>query len=61
MAQTGFAEKDWKSLYRIGGLSALICAAMYLLASAVYIPANLAGPPPGNCARMVHIVSGPCA
>ena len=48
MAQTGFAENDWKSLYRIGGLSALICAAMYLLASAVYIPANLAGPPPGN-------------
>ena len=48
MIQPGIVDNDWKSLYLFGGSSALICAAMYLLASAIYIPASLAGPPPGN-------------
>jgi len=37
-----------KSLYRIGGAAALICALVYLIALAIYVPANLAGPPPGT-------------
>ena len=48
MAQTGIADRDWQSLYRTGGMSAWLCAAMYLLASAIYIPANLAAPPPAD-------------
>jgi fumarate reductase subunit D len=33
-------------LYRIGGAAALICALMYLVTLGVYVPANLASPPP---------------
>lgn len=36
----------WTGLYRIGGVAALICAVMYLITLAVYVPANLANPPP---------------
>ena len=35
-----------KGLYRIGGVAALICALMYLITLGVYVPANLASPPP---------------
>jgi fumarate reductase subunit D len=35
-----------KGLYRIGGAAALVCALMYLITLGVYIPANLASPPP---------------
>jgi len=35
-----------KGLYRIGGAAALICALMYLITLGVYVPANLASPPP---------------
>jgi hypothetical protein len=38
----------WKGLYRIGGVAALTCALMYLITLAVYVPANLASPPPGT-------------
>jgi hypothetical protein len=39
-------ELTWTGLYTIGGAAALICAVMYLVTLAVYIPANLASPPP---------------
>lgn len=37
---------SWKSLYKVGGVAALICALMYLITLGVYVPANLASPPP---------------
>jgi hypothetical protein len=40
------ADSIWNSLYKIGGAAALICALMYLVTLAIYIPANLASPPP---------------
>jgi hypothetical protein len=50
MNETGTesAGSIWNSLYRIGGVAALICALMYLVTLAIYIPANRAGPPPGT-------------
>jgi hypothetical protein len=42
------ADSRWKSLYRVGGVTALLCALMYLIALIVYVPANRAGPPPGT-------------
>ena len=39
-------DLTWKSLYKIGGVAALICAVMYLITLGVYVPANLASPPP---------------
>jgi hypothetical protein len=41
-------DSNWNSLYRIGGAAALICALMYLITLAVYLPANLASPPPST-------------
>ena len=41
-------DLTWKGLYKVGGSAALIIAAMYLLAMVIYIPANLAGPPPST-------------
>ncbi len=41
-------DSNEKSLYRIGGAAALMCALMYLIAMAIYVPANRAGPPPGT-------------
>jgi fumarate reductase subunit D len=48
MNETGTktADPNWISLYRIGGAAALICAVMYLITLGVYVPANLASPPP---------------
>jgi hypothetical protein len=37
-----------RGLYRIGGVAALLCAGMYVIALAVYVPANRAGPPPAT-------------
>jgi hypothetical protein len=37
-----------ENLYQIGGAAALICAVMYVITLAVYIPANQAGPPPSS-------------
>jgi hypothetical protein len=37
-----------EGIYKIGGAAALICALMYLVTLGIYIPANRAGPPPGN-------------
>lgn len=45
-AETAIGDPIWKNLYKIGGVAALICAVMYLLTLVVYIPANLANPPP---------------
>jgi hypothetical protein len=39
-------DLTWRGLCTIGGAAALICAVMYLITLAVYIPANLASPPP---------------
>lgn len=36
------------NLYRIGGVSALICAGMYFIALGIYIPAYRVGPPPAT-------------
>jgi hypothetical protein len=41
-------DSGWKDLYRIGGIAALICALMYIITLIVYIPANLASPPPAT-------------
>jgi hypothetical protein len=40
------ADSNWIGLYRIGGAAALISALMYIITLVVYIPANLANPPP---------------
>lgn len=42
------SDSKWNGLYKVGAASALICALMYLITLAIYIPANRAGPPPGN-------------
>jgi len=42
------AHSIWKNPYRIGGIAALLCALMYLIALGIYIPAYRAGPPPGT-------------
>jgi hypothetical protein len=42
----GTIDRAWRGFYRIGGAAALICALMYLITLGVYVPANLAGPPP---------------
>jgi hypothetical protein len=34
------------SLLKVGGAAALLCALMYVITLVVYVPANLAGPPP---------------
>jgi hypothetical protein len=39
-------DLTWRGLYRIGGAAALICALMYLITLGIYVPANLASPPP---------------
>jgi hypothetical protein len=39
-------DLTWTGLYTIGGAAALICAVMYLITLAVYVPASLASPPP---------------
>lgn len=39
-------DLTWRGLYKIGGAAALICFSMYLITLAIYVPANLAGPPP---------------
>ena len=42
------ADSNEKSLYKIGGATALICALMYLIALGVYVPAYSASPPPAT-------------
>jgi hypothetical protein len=42
------ADSNRNSLYRIGGVAALICALMYVITLGVYIPAYRAGPPPAT-------------
>ena len=42
------ADSIRNSLYRIGGVAALICALMYVITLGVYIPAYRAGPPPAT-------------
>ncbi|UCG25641.1 MAG: DUF4386 family protein [Chloroflexota bacterium] len=42
----GTIDLDWITLYKIGGAAALLCALIYLITLGVYIPANLASPPP---------------
>lgn len=36
----------WSSLFKVGGAAALLCALMYIITLVVYVPANLASPPP---------------
>jgi hypothetical protein len=48
VTDVGASDADEKSLYKIGGAAALLCALMYLIALVVYIPANRAAPPPGT-------------
>ena len=43
-AQT--VDSTWSSLFKVGGAAALLCALMYVITLVVYIPANLASPPP---------------
>lgn len=42
----GLDDMPWRELYKVGGAAALLCALMYLVTLAVYVPANLASPPP---------------
>lgn len=48
MDTTRFENQDpsWNGLYRVGGIAALLCAVMYIITLIVYVPANLASPPP---------------
>jgi hypothetical protein len=39
-------DSTWSNLFRVGGAAALLCAVMYIITLVVYIPANLAAPPP---------------
>ena len=39
-------DPKWRGLYQVGGAAALICAVMYVITLIVYVPANLASPPP---------------
>jgi hypothetical protein len=48
VAEPQTADSNEKSLYKIGGAAALICALMYLITLGIYIPANRASPPPGT-------------
>lgn len=41
-------DSTWNGLSKIGGVAALICAGMYLVALAVYLPAYRVGPPPAT-------------
>jgi len=41
-------DTNWRSLYKVGAVAALIIAVMYLLAMVIYIPTNLAGSPPST-------------
>ena len=43
-----YSVQHWNQLGKIGGVSALLCAFIYILTLGVYIPANLNGPPPSN-------------
>jgi hypothetical protein len=45
---TESADSNSNSLFRIGGAAALICALMYVITLVVYVPANLANPPPAT-------------
>jgi hypothetical protein len=42
----GTIDSKWKTLLKVGGAAALISALMYVITLGVYIPANLAAPPP---------------
>jgi hypothetical protein len=42
------ADLTRRGSYRIGGTAALICALMYVITLAVYVPANRAAPPPAT-------------
>lgn len=42
------SDNKGNRLIRIGGISALLCALMYIIALGIYIPANIASPPPSN-------------
>jgi fumarate reductase subunit D len=41
-------DSTWSSLFRVGGAAALLCALMYVITLVVYVPANLAAPPPAT-------------
>jgi hypothetical protein len=41
-------DSSWNGLYRIGAAAAFLCALIYLITLAVYVPANRAGPPPAT-------------
>lgn len=45
-SSVGTMNSDWKTLVKVGGAAALIIALMYVITLAVYVPANLAAPPP---------------
>ncbi|HSF82504.1 MAG TPA: DUF4386 family protein [Anaerolineales bacterium] len=40
------AGSSWSGLLRVGGAAGLLCALMYIITLAIYVPANLASPPP---------------
>ncbi len=42
------ADSNWSFLFKIGGVAALICAAMYPVTLAFFIPVNRAGTTPGT-------------
>ena len=48
ITNTETESPNYKSLYKLGGASALICAGMYFVALAVYLPAYRVGPPPAT-------------
>ncbi len=50
------ADSTPGSHYRVGGAAALICAAMYFIALAIYVPAQRAGPPPATALEWLTLL-----
>ena len=42
------AHASWKGLFMVGGVATVLIAVVYLITLIVYVPANLAAPPPAN-------------
>lgn len=56
MTEIHSSDHHWIKLFRIGGVSALLCAFLYILTLGVYIPANLNSPPPENVTEWLQLL-----
>ena len=51
-------DSTWSSLLKVGGAAALLCALMYVITLVVYVPANLASPPPATVLEWFEVFEG---